>query len=379
MRGTCMLAKSTKIVDVSGQQNASRRMRVLDGMRGAAILIVVLSHIATLLPQKLAVSAPLGTLMQGLQNLGSAGTNLSFFLSGYLIWQLLVTHAPSFKAFFSRRFARLYPGFAVVTAIYLLACIALPARSKLPDSSWDAVVFVSTNLLMLPGIFALPILNTVTWSLSYEWLWYLLAFAVVAWSRRYRLDHAGRSLVLMGMAVATAAACAVWGGPHRMILFAMGALAWESRALDAVLSRSAAVPTGLLLLMGILLFTGLPAVDILSTAVAVCAWWSVCTYCLAAQSSWLTTVFGWRAFRLVGCISYPLYLSHGLAVHGALEVLSKWAAPTALGSSLLAVACVGASLITAWALQALLAMPGLVQNDRKPVLHAPRASLEMRD
>jgi peptidoglycan/LPS O-acetylase OafA/YrhL len=89
--------------------NVTRRIPELDGLRGFAILIVVLLHYF----YKPGVPAPpVFTRFQSLFRLGWTGVDLFFVLSGFLIGGILLNARDSpnyFKTFYIRRFFRIIP------------------------------------------------------------------------------------------------------------------------------------------------------------------------------------------------------------------------------------------------------------------------------
>src|SRR5579864_8130868 len=82
-----------------------RNIPALDGLRGLAILLVVLDHYQ-LVSQNPRINI----------ELGSAGVTLFFVLSGFLITWLLLEENRKFgdvslKSFYQRRFLRIFPAF----------------------------------------------------------------------------------------------------------------------------------------------------------------------------------------------------------------------------------------------------------------------------
>jgi peptidoglycan/LPS O-acetylase OafA/YrhL len=93
----------------------------LNGVRGLAILVVVLSHGDETGPLRGAVSAPLLRLAEA----GWWGVDLFFVLSGFLITGILYytrEHPHYFRNFHARRAVRIFPlYYAVHTAVFLVA------------------------------------------------------------------------------------------------------------------------------------------------------------------------------------------------------------------------------------------------------------------
>lgn len=142
------------------------RIAELDGLRGAAALLVVVSH-------------TFGEVQHGTRLLafGWLGVDLFFVLSGFLIGSIVLEHhgEPGFlKRFYIKRAARILPVYAAVCAIVLALCAATAGRSW-SDHPYGAGVYAlfGTNFAMSfwggGGIWLRP-----TWTLAVEEQFYLL-------------------------------------------------------------------------------------------------------------------------------------------------------------------------------------------------------------
>src|SRR5947207_1733683 len=115
---------------------SKQRIPELDGLRGLAILLVLVFHYTA----QEGVLAP-GTLadrMQKLTIMGWTGVDLFFVLSGFLIGGILmdVRNSPSyFKTFYCRRFFRIVPIYYLWLVLYVaLMVIAGNAITRLSNS-----------------------------------------------------------------------------------------------------------------------------------------------------------------------------------------------------------------------------------------------------
>ena len=157
-------------------------LRSLDGLRGLAVVLVVLSHVA---PAK----APGGFL----------GVDLFFVLSGFLITSLLVSeyearHAISLGNFWMRRARRLFPALLVVIAVVLVHSLLTASDADTHRVAADglAAMFYVANWrfiasgqsYILQFIQQAPSPLRHTWSLAIEeqfyLVWPLLVLAVTA-------------------------------------------------------------------------------------------------------------------------------------------------------------------------------------------------------
>src|SRR5262245_27990198 len=103
------------------QSNPHAHLAVLDGVRGLAVLMVMLLHfVANVPPSNCFESA-----VVGVTKYGAFGVELFFVLSGYLITGILYdTHndAHYFRNFYMRRLLRIFPlYYGVLTLLFFVA------------------------------------------------------------------------------------------------------------------------------------------------------------------------------------------------------------------------------------------------------------------
>jgi peptidoglycan/LPS O-acetylase OafA/YrhL len=181
------------------------RRPALDGVRGLAILMVLLSHMPNL----------------GLTG-GFYGVDLFFVLSGFLITSLLLeewreTGSISLGAFYARRALRLLPALIVVLA-------AVVAFSAWKDPAADAAAMRKTALLTLlystnwfKAYGALPN-ETLSpmWSLSIEEQFYLVWPLLLVTMLRSGASRRAMAAVVIALLLGSAAARALlWGDTIR--------------------------------------------------------------------------------------------------------------------------------------------------------------------
>lgn len=192
---------------MSAQQRVDRH---IEGLRGVAVLAVVLHH---------AWPAALPG--------GFVGVDVFFVISGYLIGRHLIEDIRlerfSFRRFYARRMRRLFPALALVLAVtWCLGWQVLDARefAELGRHTLAAVTF-SNNVLLWQeaGYFdtaalAKPLRHL--WSLAIEEQFYLLLPAVLWWGRRG--TRAGVAWAL-GLGALSLAALALLGEIHPQAAF----------------------------------------------------------------------------------------------------------------------------------------------------------------
>ena len=162
----------------------SSRLVEVDALRGVAALAVVLFHYTTRFNELFgwnplpAISFPDGHF----------GVNLFFIISGFVIFMTLEkTSRP--MDFVVSRFSRLFP--AYWAAIFLT--FSITHWLGLPGKLVDATTAIA-NLPMIHGLFHIPHVDSVYWTLEVELLFYCGMFAL------YRLRCLNKiHLVLLGL------------------------------------------------------------------------------------------------------------------------------------------------------------------------------------
>jgi peptidoglycan/LPS O-acetylase OafA/YrhL len=369
------------------------RLPALDGLRGAAILMVLVYHF-TLYGGMQPDTAP-DALYAGVAMLGWVGVDLFFVLSGFLITGILRDTRDEpfyFRNFYARRTLRIFP---VYYATLIVAFGLIPALFTISDGFerllgdqlwyWTYLVNFEVARDYWPEFFALGHL----WSLAVEeqfyLLWPLLVFCV-----------RGRRLGAVCIAIVAAAPLIRWGlvqagstlgayvlMPARSDALALGALialiarkpggvARLARSVRPVMAVSASALLAMLLWRGglgtedrVVQVFGFSAVALFFGALLVLA--------LAAPAeSALGKLLRNRALRITGQYSYALYLfHHPIAIFLGANYMPVGSLPRLLGSQLPAqvffFAVAGAaSFALAWLSWRLIELPFLRLKTRFP-------------
>jgi exopolysaccharide production protein ExoZ len=299
-----------------------RRSGALQGLRGIAVALVFCVHYDTLMRGYLPAGSTAAAISAFFGHVGHAGVDLFFVLSGMLIYTL-VLRPFDFRRFVVRRVQRIYPCFVGVLAIYTVLALIRPELGKLPAEPLAAAAYWVANLILLPGVFPIVPIVTVSWSLSYEVFFYIVMPAIaVATGLRHRQPRS-RVLALCAIAAVGFALASLHVLPQkRMLMFVAGMLVcelvdakwfvarvssrWETVAAAAfVVSLPAAF-----WLSGGLGKEGWSAAALLVLFVADAAL-VACAYCGGGPVSRFLAV---APLRWLGNISYSFYLLHGLVL-----------------------------------------------------------------
>jgi phosphocarrier protein HPr len=229
---------------VSAEAPSAGRISGLDGLRAYAVLLTFLVHFSGPFAARYAHSAngpwhyasvtDAWSQFLAWVSLSFYGVHLFFIISGYIITRRILAAREDFhySTFLGGRVWRIYPAF-------LFALVFSIAAARIQDPAfvieWQRVL---VNLLFLNG--AGPLLsqsyNAVTWSLFYEWCFYLLIPLVVVLGWRMK---GVPGAVVVAFAIAIVATALLDGRYWHYVYFffagTMGAV-WQ-REISAALAR----------------------------------------------------------------------------------------------------------------------------------------------
>ena len=313
----------------------------LDGLRGLAILLVLLLHFTT------DMELPAGTVAAGVRSafqIGWIGVDLFFVLSGFLITGILVDNKGSgryFSAFYARRALRILPVYflAVFAAFHLLPRV-------FQDFDTGGVRTEAAFWLFLTNFKELPyqLARTVGhfWSLAIEEQFYLMWPLVVFLTSSTRARRiALLTVVLSPVLRYVALRAGVSGGsvyhftPFRLDGLATGAfiaLSMRDPAARAGLDRLSKIAGAIALVVAAALYGPVHVPEPLSTQLdfsigfsSLCIGFGalLTRVVLSRPGSSLARVLSWRGLVTLGTYSYAMYLVHV----PLLRVVSKVAVP----------------------------------------------------
>jgi peptidoglycan/LPS O-acetylase OafA/YrhL len=160
--------------------SSTDRIPQLDGLRGIAILLVVVWHYFVVILELDTAPPVLNWLARSL-SLSWSGVDLFFVLSGFLIGGILLDNKNGrhyFKAFYIRRVCRIFPLYFTWLLIFLIALYTIPPTSMLaglfdnPLPFWVYLTFTQNIAMSYERLLGVEWL-AVTWSLAIEEQFYL--------------------------------------------------------------------------------------------------------------------------------------------------------------------------------------------------------------
>jgi peptidoglycan/LPS O-acetylase OafA/YrhL len=333
-------AAKANAAKASAPEASARRLGhrpVLDGLRGIAVLLVILDH-------------------TGVVRNGYIGVDLFFALSGFLITSLLYEEWErrariSLRGFYERRARRLLPALLLAIVMFFLLVSFVE-----PVPGWSPIAKALCSLLFvnnwIVGLGHSTVLSGIspTWSLAEEEQFYLLWPVVLVLLLRYKVPP----LVVLGLLLASSVALVVAVDhirqliPHysfyyspldraaELLFGCAGAVVWHNRLMPSVADlpgltlrvRTALVShrqliRGVLALVLITVFTWLLLFvrldderEIYLSAAALAV--AVIVPLIDAPGSLPARVLSCRPLRFLGRVSYCLYLIH-LLVRDAIQ------------------------------------------------------------
>lgn len=287
--------------------NSPNRLTALEGFRALAIWMVFNVHFLGQYGERsyfLTGESFLKGLVKFFHS-GHIGVDLFFVLSGFLIHSTLNKKRPSFRDYVAHRARRIFP--AHVAVLFLLV---------FPDIIWQKFI---GNALFLNSS-----LNAVTWSLKWEWAFYLVMFGFFTLGIKHKNYLYGSMLTLLLILLLAKTIENNTPDPGRFAGFFIGVLVaeWSSSRYN-VLSTWRWRP---------LIITGLAGIFLSSFVWSIAAetigesFWLRNSYYLLVSSSagllvmsialnkagGLATVLQLKPIRILGQISYSFYLVHTL-------------------------------------------------------------------
>lgn len=177
-------AAPNEITPRAAAEPRAGRLLEVDALRGVAALAVVLFHFTA---HYVTLFAPPDTPAVRV-TWGHYGVNLFFIISGFVIFMTLQrTRRPA--DFVVSRFSRLFPAYwaAIVLTFLITHWLGLPKKLvSLPDAI--------ANVVMIHGIFGVPHVDGVYWTLEVELLFYVGMFVLY---RLRRLDRIHLALLAL--------------------------------------------------------------------------------------------------------------------------------------------------------------------------------------
>jgi peptidoglycan/LPS O-acetylase OafA/YrhL len=359
-----------------GRERRDGHLPALDGLRGVAILLVLVYHTIAQFPLVGLWRPPVA-----LARLGWMGVDIFFVLSGWLITRGLIAErgaSGALRAFYLRRALRIWPLYVLVVAMQCAIAFGFPAVLPLEAEQFRrAVPWLLTHTTNI--YFALPSTSYrnafgigAFWSLGIEEQFYLVWPLLVLWCAPTRL--ATLCFSLAGLSLAARMVALALGVPpvatymlpmYHLDGLALGAglaalvmhrAAW-SRLVDAVAPLAARPLRVSILAVAVAAVVTLcdatagpeaPASQTAGIALGSLLAAAIVVVVVGHGQSALAKILAARPLCAAGRVSYGLYLLHGPVFYLADALMERWwpARPFALQVTLATVASVGLAALS---------------------------------
>jgi peptidoglycan/LPS O-acetylase OafA/YrhL len=322
----------------------STRIPALDGLRGLAILLVLLWHLV--LCQMQAQAGTLTGYFYKLFHHSYSGVDLFFVLSGFLITGILLKEIGTSRwlgVFWIRRSFRILPLYGLFLAVCFLIYFARGQPSaSIPNPAWPYFIMLQNFWMGWQNQFG-P--WGITWSLAIEEQFYLVFPLILS------LGFARKCLPLLCFALVVLSLILRIHGeylysfvltPYRLDGFAVGVfLAWLLRKADTIgsLQRIVWITPCLLALS----LTAFAAITLRSASrepydhtIFALGYGVLLLHLVVHRKGVLAILFSSKGLCWLGVISYPLYLFHEMCLWGCHQLFGT---PSSFGEILAIAGC----------------------------------------
>lgn len=321
---------------------SATRIPELDGLRGLAILLVILCHYVGN-----ATHAPLGFVLDhilSIVSLGWSGVNLFFVLSGFLIGGILLDARESpnyFKTFYLRRVFRIFPIYYSWIFLYVIVLSVVTFVVHRPVSIPPEGLPITAHDFASVPHYLFFVQNIFYWPTSFEWLWFIVTWSLAVEEQFYLVAPPLIRLVSRRTLIVILVSCVACAPIVRYVAFAyfnnahfsqsampshsdalsmgiLAAIAWRHEPFRSWLSTHQALLQRIVIYLGVAIFALLwwlvrpPNIVTVTIGYSVLGWFylSLMLLVLSQTSSFAARFMRMRWLRALGTVSYCVYITH---------------------------------------------------------------------
>jgi peptidoglycan/LPS O-acetylase OafA/YrhL len=344
---------------MTDKSRASTYSLPLNGYRGVCALLVFGFHLGV---SHVVEPERFGHAVDFLWRSLCLGVEMFFMISGYVILGSLQRHT-TIGGFLRDRVIRIYSAWTPALFAVTVVCVVLRMKSfEGVSSGTEALGVFVANLLLLPPILPLPLIHWVSWSLSFEWLFYLAAASGMA---LLRWRHAPGARLQLAQAFWIVAGTVMIAYCPRALFFLPGVLVLRHRAWFE--SRTSWLRWPLLSSLIFMIAWHATGYSVGAVTVNPLSWlggdrWLLALVAFAAGLHMFASVvtgasrqfrfLEGEAFQFMGQISYSFYLWHMVVIAFVKRPVISQVVPRfgqGIGFVLFALTSLALSLLVSWA------------------------------
>jgi len=293
----------------------------MQGLRGVGATLVLLNHFGL----QFAEQFPIGRLFQqvfsGLSHL-SLGSSMFIVISAYYSYRAFQRDPDlPVRQFLRRRARSILPLYWFVLAVYVVVALLAENRTKIPEGVGPAFVCIVANVFLMAPLLRWPPIITVSWTLTYIVMGYLMVPLFAQALCRLQLNRVSRMLVIIGVAVAS-----------RMLtpllplflayndLLATGVLLYElqgsARFRKLLVQIGEAGTVAAFTLFAMIRGTAIMDVQFPAIVARMLFCTGIGTFCASryTKAGLVNQLLASEPLQQLGRVSYSMYLSHGLSL-----------------------------------------------------------------
>ena len=331
----------------------------VNGHRGLCALLVFIFHLGSAGVVSWPAGSALTDAARFLWTSCAYGVDMFFMISGFVILGSLLRHA-TVGGFLKDRFVRIYSAWVPALVAVTVVCVAFRMKMFADVTPIEGLSIFIANFFLLPPLIPLPLIHFGSWSLTYEWVFYLTAAAGVLLHRR----ASERPWAPWAMAVWLVFAGVFVSLYPRAMFFLTGVAVFKYQAWFAQHRRWLRFPAlSLLLFLVAWRLTDADKAELSDTLFDFLAdgrWLAAlmafaaslhmfASICLSADRQ--TAFLKGRVFQFLGTISYSFYLWHALIVALVKRAIIPYVVPeygTVIGFTVFTVTSLALALTVSW-------------------------------
>jgi peptidoglycan/LPS O-acetylase OafA/YrhL len=331
----------------------------LNGYRGFCALLVFIFHSGN---AGVISTSEIGVATDFVWTSLRYGVEMFFMISGYVILGSLARHA-SIAEFLMERIIRIYSPWVPALISVSVVCAVFHAKMFAHVSTSEGLRLFLVNLSLLPPLVSVPLVHRGSWSLTYEWIFYLAAASGALLLRRPR-NSSGKELrwaVGVWLVLCAGFVCLY----PRATFFVTGVLVFQHA--DWFERRSRWLRFPLLSMAVFLVAWRFTEVDEAALSITYLdflrdqRWIAAVVAFVASLHMFASVVFhcsrqlhflDGRFFQFFGNVSYSFYLWHTLVMSVVKRIVTPYLVPhigLALGFAVFVIASGAIALALSWA------------------------------